>query len=327
MEKQLGQESIDALFAAAQASAPESVGGAKAGTPEIYNFSHAGQISNDELRAISMVNDQFARNLMHTLGGWLRTRFEVRLVAGEQLSYGEFVGRLSKPNYVCSILLEPFDVLGLLELDLALASPIVDVLLGGEGQAAAVRELTDIEEEILGSVLKIVVQELNVAWHPVGLQLAFSKRESDSQIQRILGPSEKMLCVSFEVRMPEAQGVLNLCLPASVLNAILRRLIVEGDRPRRRSKEAQVRMRQLMGEAKVGAVLQFPAMRLRAREIACLKLGAVLRLPLPRHADAEMRVGGVKIGWAHPVRTGEHRGAQMESGSCTAAVLETASVN
>ncbi len=33
---------------------------------------------------------------MHALGAWLRTQFDVRLVAGEQLPYGDFVERLSK---------------------------------------------------------------------------------------------------------------------------------------------------------------------------------------------------------------------------------------
>ena len=80
--------------------------------------------------------------------------------------------------------------------------------------------------------------------------------------------------------MPEAQGVLNLCLPAVVLNAILRRLIAEGDRPRRRSKEAQIRMRDLLGQVKVGTLLQFPQMRLRASEVASLEPGTILRLPL-----------------------------------------------
>ena len=37
----------------------------------------------------------------------------------------------------------------------------------------------------------------------------------------MLTAGEKTLCVSFEARMPEAQGAMNLCLPAVVLNAIL----------------------------------------------------------------------------------------------------------
>jgi flagellar motor switch protein FliM len=67
-----------------------------------------------------------------------------------------------------------------------------------------------------------------------------------------------------------------------------------------------------MGEARFGTVLQFPVMRLRAGELAALEPGTVLRLPLPKHSASELRVGGLQFGWAHPVRTGEHRGAQLE---------------
>ncbi len=146
------------------------------------------------------------------------------------------------------------------------------------------RELTDIEEAILTAVVQVVVQELNLAWQSVGLEFVFEKRETEAQAARMMTLGEKTLCVSFEARMPEVQGVLNLCLPAVVLNAILRRLIAEGDQPRRRrSKDAQARMRELMGEVKVGAVLQFPPVRLRAAELTALEPGTVLRLAAAAH--------------------------------------------
>ena len=168
---------------------------------------------------------------------------------------------------------KPLGAVGLLELELALASPVVDVLLGGAGRPWPARELTDIEDAILNSVVQMMVQELNLAWQSVGLEFVFEKRESEAAVARMLTAGEKTLCVSFEARMPEAQGAMNICLPAVVLNAILRRLISEGDRPKRRSKEAQVRMRELMGEAKLGAVLQFPTLRLRASEVSDPKTG------------------------------------------------------
>ena len=327
MQKNLQQEDIDALFAAAGASAALKAKGTGGAAPERFNFSRAGQISNDQMRAISTVNDLFARNLMHTLGAWLRTPLRVKLVSGEQLPFSEFLERLSPLTFICSIRLEPLGAVGLLELDLALASPIVDVLLGGTGRAGQVRELTDIEEAILTAVVQVVVQELNLAWQSVGLGVAFEKRETEAQAARMLTLSEKTMCVSFEVRLPEAQGVLNLCLPAVVLNAILRRLIAEGDRPRRRSKDTVARMRELMGEAKVGAVLQFPPMRLRAAQLVALEPGTILRLPLARHEAAELRVGGLQFGRAHPVRTGEHRGAQLEGESYSSDVASVMSVN
>ena len=313
MGKQLGQGDIDALFAAAAAGASVTTApGTDETLLERYDFSRAGQISNDQMRAISSVNDLFARNLMHTLSAWLRTPFKMKLVAGEQLPFSEFVERLSSPSYICSIRLEPLGAVGLLEIELALASPIVDVLLGGVGRAWPTRELTDIEEAILTSVVQMTVRELNLAWQAVGLEFVLEKRESEPTVTRMLTTGEKTLCVSFEARMPEAQGAMNLCLPAVVLNAILRRLISEGDRPKRRSKEAQTRMRELMGEARIGTALQFPVVRLRASELAALRPGAVLRFPLAKHSISELRVGGLQFGRAHPVRTGEHRGAQLE---------------
>jgi flagellar motor switch protein FliM len=310
MDKNLGQDDIDALFAAANSSAEQRQQLDK--EPERYDFKRAGQINNDQMRAISTVNDLFARNLMQTLGGWLRSPLKIKLASGEQLPFGEFLERLTPSSYICSVRLEPLGAVGLLDLDLTLAPPMIDILLGGSGEVFSRVELTEIEEAILMSVVEIVVQELNLAWQSVGLSFAFEKRETQAQAARLLTLGEKTLCVSFELRLPTAQGGFNLCLPAAVLNAILRKLITERDRPRRRSREAAARVRELMREAKFSAVLQFPPVRLRTSELNMLEAGAILRLPLPRYEAAELRIGGLHIARARPVRSGEHRGALLE---------------
>jgi len=313
MDKVLGQAAIDALFASADENnlpvAPAEV------QPELegYNFSRAGQISKDQLQAIGTVNDLFARNLMHTVGAWLRSEFQVSLVSSEQMAFSEFIERIPERTYISSVRLEPLGAPGLLEVELALASPMVDLLLGGTGRAEPERPLTDIEDLIMVSVVQMIVKELNVAWMPVGLNYTFDKRESLSQASRTMPGGEKTLCACFEVKMPEARGVINLCLPAVVLNTILRKLITETARPRRRSPEMMNRVRELVGQTSVGAVLQFPPIRLRARELSALAPGYVLRLPTPRHEAAELRVGGLALGRARAVRMGEHRGARMEA--------------
>lgn len=312
MNKVLAQDDIDALFAQSGAPPGVLIPSFAAPDPEAYNFGRAGQISSEQMKAISTVNDLFARNLMHTVGAWLRTEFQVNLVSGEQMPYAEYVERIPDPAFVCSIRLEPLGAIGLLEFDLALASPIVDLLLGGIGKASTVRQLTDIEELILQSVMQMIAKELNVAWNAVGLQFSLERRESGAGISRMMPAGEKTLCVCFEVRMPGVHGTLNLCLPAMVLNTILRRLVSERDRPRRRPPEIRARVRALVGETKINAVLQFPPVRLRATEIAALAPGSVLRLPVPRHAPAEIRIGGLSFARARPVRMGEHRSARIE---------------
>ena len=207
-----------------------------------YNFSSAGQISTEQLRAISMLNDLFARNLTHNLAAWLRTRFQVNLVSAEQIQFNEFLLRIPEISYVASVRLEPLGALSVLQLDLGLAPPIIDLLLGGDGKDGPLRELTDIEESILGSVVEIVCRELTAAWQPVGLSFNFERRQMQTQVARIISVNEKTLCLSFEIRMPHSSGLLNLAFPAVVANTILRRLTSDWGRRRRHAGDARARM-------------------------------------------------------------------------------------
>lgn len=298
------------------AAQQESKSGVTIGDP--FNFSRAGNLSADQMRAVGTINDTVARSLTHTVGAWLRTEFQVSLNMFKQMPYFEFVRRFkledSRDRSHLSVLrMEPGGAVGVLELGLELAPPIVDLLLGGTGKAEPPRMLTDIEELIMASVLEIMVKELNAGWLPVGLQFALEQRESSSQVARLMPVGEKTLCVIFDIQMPEATGTLALCLPSVVLNTILRKLGADRDRPRRRSDEVRTRVRELVGEATVGSVLQFPPVRLSAREIAQLTPGHILRLPVPRHAAAELRVSGLALGRARAVKVGEHRGACMEA--------------
>src|ERR1019366_6546728 len=96
MNKMLKQDEIDALFQAARTSTPAAAQEAERATSVVvpYNFNRAGQISNEQLRAISMLNDLFARNLTHNLAAWLRCRFQVNLVSAEQIPFNEFLMRI-----------------------------------------------------------------------------------------------------------------------------------------------------------------------------------------------------------------------------------------
>ena len=244
MEKTLKQNEIDALFQAARSSTPDAPAEVRAKVVP-YNFSSAGQISNEQLRAISMLNDLFARNLTHNLAAWLRTRFQVNLVSAEQIQFNEFLLRIPEISYVASVRLEPLGALSVLQLDLALAPPVIDLLLGGEGKEGALRELTDIEESILGSVVEIICRELTAAWQPVGLSFNFERRQMQTQVARIMSVTEKTLCLSFEIRMPHSSGLLNLAFPAVVANTILRRLTSDWGRSRRHAGETRERMEAL----------------------------------------------------------------------------------
>jgi flagellar motor switch protein FliM len=312
MEKTLKQNEIDALFQAARSTTPE------AGKTEVrarvvpYNFSTAGQISTEQLRAISMLNDLFARNLTHNLAAWLRTRFQVNLVSAEQIPFNEFLLRIPEINYVASVRLEPLGAIAVLQLDLALAPPVIDLLLGGEGRDGPLRELTDIEESILGSVVEIICRELTLAWQPVGLSFNFERRQMQTQVARLMSVTEKTLCLSFEIRMPHSSGLLNLAFPAVVANAILRRLTSDWAHRRRHGDETRARMEAAARRIRFGGSLQLPTVRIPASAIENLEAGTVLRLDLAANTLPEWRVGGQTLSTAQAIRQGAHRAARID---------------
>ena len=316
MDKVLDQTEIDSMFAAARMdTASQSSAAADSRTslstpPERYNFGGSGQITRDQLQAISAVNDLFARNLTHSLGAWMRSRFDVALVSAEQMTWSDFTSLLPEPAYLCSATLEPLDAIAAVQLDLALAPAIIDLLLGGVGRPGQLREPTEIEHSILLSVVAIVIRELTAEWRSVGLSFALDKRERDTQIAHLMASTEKVLCVSFEVRMESVQGSINLCLPSVILNTLLRR--TPKDRPRRRSADSRAHIQQILDSAVFHSSLQFPPMRLSARALVDLAPEAVLPLPLPRQSSAELRVAGRPLFEAMPVRLGEQRGAQLK---------------
>jgi flagellar motor switch protein FliM len=312
MEKTLKQDEIDALFQAARSSTSESAQTEVRARVVPYNFSSAGQISTEQLRAISMLNDLFARNLTHNLAAWLRTRFQVNLVSAEQIQFNEFLLRIPEISYVASVRLEPLGALSVLQLDLVLAPPVIDLLLGGEGRDGPLRELTDIEESILGSVVEVICRELTAAWQPVGQSFNFERRQMQTQVARLMAVTEKTLCLSFEIRMPHSSGLLNLAFPAVVANTILRRLTSDWGRRRRHARETRVRMRAAARNIRFGGSLQLPNVRMAASEIEHLEPGTILRLNLPANTLPVLQVGGESVSRAQAIRQGPHRAARIE---------------
>jgi flagellar motor switch protein FliM len=312
IEKTLKQDEIDALFEAARTARPESPRTELRARVVPYNFSSAGQISTEQLRAISMLNDLFARNLTHNLSAWLRTRFQVNLVSAEQMQFNDFLLRIPEISYVASVRLEPLGALSVMQVDLGLVPPIIDLLLGGEGKTGPLRELTDIEESILSSVVEIICRELTAAWQPVGLSFNFERRQMQTQVARVISVNEKTLCLSFEIRMPHSSGLLNLAFPAVVANTILRRLTSDWSSRRHHADDTRARLEAQVRRICFGCSLQLPPVRIAARSLENLVPGDVLRFDLAANTLPVLRTGGQTLTRAQAVRKGPHRAARIE---------------
>jgi flagellar motor switch protein FliM len=328
VEKVLNQEEIDAMVRTARS------GGQSGAVPasvqvEPWDVRRAGQIGREQLVAINSLHENFARNLTHALSAYLRVVFAATLVSAEHLSFREFLQSIPETTYVASCRLNPLGVNAALQLDLKVAFPIIDLLLGGEGKSmAATREITDIEEQILDSVARIVCRELGVAWQALALDVAFEQRLEVPAARRLLPPEEKTLSLSFEVTMPDVRGGLNLVVPATVSNALLRKIAVDWSRPRTRADaDSRQRIMRRLLDCPFPVELGATGVCAPVSALTALAPGKVLRFARSAAEPASLLVAGCGMFRAMPARIGNQRAARVlerlpDAAASAAAVLE-----
>ncbi len=315
MEKILNQEEIDKLFHKAKQSASAHPVARRRVVKEC-DFRQGGQLSKDQVLQLTSLHETVAPSVSNSLGAYLRVGFQMSLVAIEQLTYSEFLGRLPEQTYFSTASLMPIEETAALQMDLSLIFPMIDLLLGGSGTALPEpRDLTEIEEHIAATVIGMLWRELQTAWQPSWrLEFQSGARLKQSQIISLVLPTERVLNVSFEIQLKEVRGVLNLIFPAMVSNVLLRKLSQQGNFHRRRhSVDTVARIREHLLDSSVTVNLDLAHIPLRIRDIVDMQEGTVVSL---RHSIDEpmlIALNGSPAYKGVPVSCGPTRGGLIQS--------------
>lgn len=315
MEKILNQEEIDKLFHKSKQSASPHPAARRRIVKEC-DFRQGGQLSKDQTRQVTALHENFAPSVSNSLGAYLRVAFQMSLVAIEQLTYSEFLGRLPEQTYFCTALLMPIEETAGLQMDLSLIFPMIDLLLGGSGTALPEpRDLTEIEEQISAIVIAMLWRELQTTWQPSWpLEFESGARLKQSQIISLVSANERVLNVSFEIQLKEVRGVLNLIFPAIVSNVLLRKLSQQGNFYRRRhSGDTVARIRERLLDSSVAVNLDLAHIPLRIRDIVDMKSGTILSLRHPIDEPMLIALNGTPVYKDVPVSCGSTRGGLIQS--------------
>jgi flagellar motor switch protein FliM len=219
----LSQEDIDALFKS-QASKPGST--APKFTAQPYDFRRSDRIPKEQIRALRVVHDTFARSLSSSLSAYLRNYLTVNLISVEQLSFREFTACLPSPTCLAVLRLAPMEGAAILELNPSLAFPLIEVMLGG-GKLKPVsveREMTTIEQQIFSSLLALILQNLSVSWQSVSkVSFAVESHETEPALLQVFPPNEAIVVIAIEIQLAETSGMMNIGIPSSVVKLLRQR--------------------------------------------------------------------------------------------------------
>jgi flagellar motor switch protein FliM len=312
MERVLTQEEIDAMVRTAS-SRQDQTQEKETRSIKPCTFRQAGQLTGEQVAALNGLHEGFARSLSQSLGAYLRVSFEVNVVSIEQLAYNEFLARIPDISYMMCFRVEHMSAPAAMQIDQSLVFPLVDILLGGIGHCEVLtREVSEIEEQIMEGVARIICQELEGAWTALGAKLTLDGRQPPAQMQRFLPPTEKTLCMSFEVKLAETTGMLNLIFPVSISNTLLRKLSAESSygrsRPEDRSRE---QMSKKMLECSFPVELGITAIKLPIQTLTALVPDSICNLGIPVRKPASLVIAGRGVFAATPVRQGRLRAAQL----------------
>ncbi len=304
MTRILSQEEIDALLlTAADKGEPVAVGGPMTATAtgvQPYNFRRPDRVSKEQLRALHFIHDRFAVNVSTSLSAFLRAVTEVSITSVEQFAYSEFLMSVPDPTAFYAIALPPIDTLGALEINPSIAFTLIDRMLGGSGESSAPdRALTEIEQNVLDSVVNLVLAHLTETWRAiVDVQFRVHARETRPQMLQVTSANEIVILLGFDVRIGESRGMLSICIPAASIESMEDKVAQGWHRqPRTPTDVEQTHLRANLGRVPLQVTAQLET-RLAARELVDLAPGDVISLgrsvtqPVDIHVGRVRRFGG-----------------------------------
>lgn len=312
-ERVLSQEEIDSVFRRMQDKRNEDDPSKRA---QPYDFRRPDRIAKDQLRAIHLLHENFARSLASSLSAYLRAYVMVNLVSVEQLSFLEFTQCLPTPTCIVALGMRPFDGNAVLEINPSLVFPILEMLLGGSGKPVGTkvsREITEIEQSILEAVYRIILHDLKDSWRQVtNIAYSIESHETEPSLLQFLAPNEAVVAISLEIRIGESAGMMNIGIPSIVIK-MLRQKFDQGWTNRRAeaSEAEQTRVFRLLRPAKlaIDARLQGPTLKLE--DLLNLGKGDTLVLDYAVDKPINFLINNKLKFLGHIVASGQKRACQL----------------
>jgi flagellar motor switch protein FliM len=260
------------------------------------------------------LHEKFAVNVTNSLEVYLGTSIRLKMLSLEQLALQDYISAVAPNTYLLPCALNVMESNFLMEMDIRLIFPIIDLLLGGAGTTASddLRELTEIDEEIMESITALIIKEVERSWRALNLSLAPGHCIKPALIMQIYPANEKLVLLMFEMSIGVSTGSFKIVLPTSFVGFLLRHL-----KAAQSKKISSLRhlpnpsLRERMLDCDFNVAVDITQMRALVKDLIDLKPGTILKLKAPVKNPGRLTVEGVDIFEALPVRTGKLKAAQL----------------
>ena len=311
-DRVLSQQEIENVFKSVQQKGP---GEELANLAQPYDFRRPDRIAKDQLRAMHMIHETFARSIGSSLSAFLRAYVAVNIVSVEQLSFAEFSRSLPSPTCLLNLGMVGFDNSALMELNPSMLFPVLELILGGSNATPTKidREISEIERAILDGFFRILIKDLKDAWRmvPAALDFRIDGFETDPQLLQILSPNEAVVAISIELRIGEIAGMMNIGIPSIIIKMLGQRMDQHAVRRTELTEDEQSRIMRLLRPAAIRMDTRLSGPTLTVRDLLNLKIDDVLSFDYPVQRPMNITFNGRRKYLGHIVATGRKRAVEL----------------
>lgn len=263
---------------------------------KVYDFKRPDKFSKDQLRAIQMIHESFARQITTVMSTLIRSIVSAEVASVEQLAYEEFVNYMVQPTVIGMIEMHPFDGNMLMEVNPNLVFAMIDRMLGGKGNfSGKARELTDIEKTVIERVLMRILELLEDSWSTVvDVRFRFESMESNPFFVQICSPTDMVLVVIMDLKVGDVEGMLSLCFPYFLMEPIIDKLSSQqwfASTSHKKDEEVQANLLTSMRHVKMPVAMELGHTVLSLADVYALQAGDVIKLDETKDSDVSVRVG------------------------------------
>ncbi len=261
-----------------------------------YDFSRASKFSKDQIRTIQMIHETFARLFSNTLSAKIRTLTRIKVVSVEEVTYEDFINTVSNPSIISVFSLLPMEGSAVMDISPQIGFPLMDRLLGGTGEEEEeARELTDIEINIMESILNDALNFIKESWaNVITVTPKLEMLESNPYFVQIVPPGEMTILINLEAEVGEKTGRMNIAVPYIMLEGVLSKLSIQewfATYRRTSSPISAMKVEQRLLKTTVDLTAELGNSVVTLKDFLNLNVGDVLQLNQKVNEDIDIYVG------------------------------------
>ena len=263
-----------------------------------HDFRKPNKFAKDHLRTLEIIHENYARLITNFLSGYLRALVQVEVISVEELTYYEFNNSISNPAVLGIVDFSPLSGTVIVELAPNIVFALIDRILGGKGSSTQkVREYTEIELAIVERIMSQLLNLMKEPWENVAqIKPKLDKIETNAQFAQIISPNEMIALVTLSCKIGEIEGMINFCIPYSVLESVIPKLSTKfwfSMREKAATDESKLALEKKVESTIVPIKVLLGRAELTIAEIAEIQTGDVIQLDSNVNRDLMVYVGEI----------------------------------